>query len=1074
MNRQKTRKWANFKPQNYDGDEWGADYDEPEDEEEPPPPPPPKPMGPRHAATFSPTARQFQPAGSAPLRTQPQQHPAPVSARLGQHQAAADPSFVPGGTPRRATEPLGPSPHATQGYTPPHFSPNASRGSPAPQSAHPLPSQISPAQSRMSPDDVVNAVEALRRSGPSPRPGDSTSPRTEGSMASPTKPPPFVRPADLYRKVEEKRGTESQSQEIDKPRTEIRPGGPGGWETQPQGGAPTSHSLAPVAERKSEYGLEGFLDSYSTDPLDPEPTQEQAHAESVGVQAPVQPLSHAENLRRFSTSPQLPDFRVSGFGEDLFASSSFFPASGLRSLVSDNTEVPTSGRFPSGPGEPPATAAKVPVQSATGFTSPSVVPSAATNSDLDFSQKASQHVSNATLGASAVPSPPVESSQDHPAGPALHEGAAQPAPTVSEQQTPAVDAPREPTSRAGEPTAALATRPHLPGGWVSETPSTPAELAASPLAGTSRETPDTGKKAEPGNLSSIEAPRDVASLNLAPLRPLEPVEAVVSSKIDMAKDSGSVPPPPPSSHALPAHRTSSPALSSKSGKDTQHAPPEAPGIHASDSSSSVPESAAIEPSEILPTAPLKSRRGTPDGNSSTRPVLSSPTFGGQPTLEVSTSSPVNDSDMLSDEIIKALSPEPATGGFTDVVSGYGTAPRGGGAGLTRESSYLGDFYGDYWAATEDTTEPSAPTLRRPSEPAMLAQDPVPQPAELPEGSAKVLADSVDSTSVSDVPRAVPANVPDSQVGAAGLQKRFSWEVVQEGSAPATVSLPATEHLLEQKSLGSGAEKVALSASQLGASGAGISQAPLGLDGEKSAEDLRAESAPEFIPAGTLAPTPASGHPIPPPSPISTLEPTDRQGDASRFSLAEEKIAIQGPPHLVSPSPRLEQHPALVSPSPRLEQHPALVGAQPSRPAEVADAGSSQDMMGFRSIMEMPLPAERIKHYNEARWQFSAVNTGLVEWLETMTSKQPEHAKDVLPYPALGQPNAQGGAAQSAYGQGGWAPPHIHIPPQLQQGLSGLGHSGDRVGTKSKELFMAAGKAGKGLFSKGRNKLRGTN
>jgi len=411
--------------------------------------------------------------------------------------------------------------------------------------------------------------------------------------------------------------------------------------------------------------------------------------------------------------------------------------------------------------------------------------------------------------------------------------------------------------------------------------------------------------------------------------------------------------------------------------------------------------------------------------------------------------------MLSDEIIKALSPEPTAGGFTDVVSGNGTAHRGGAAGLTRESSYLGDFYGDYWAATEDNTEPSVPTLRRPSEPAMLAQDPVHQPAELPGGSAKVLVDSVDSTSVSDVPRAVPANVPDSQVGAAGLQKRFSWEVVQEGSAPATVSSPATEHVVEQKSLGSGAEKVALSASQLGAPGAGISQAPLGLDGEKSAEDLRAESAPEFIPAGTLAPTPASGHPMPPPSPISTLEPTDRQGDASRLTLAEEKIAIQGPPHLVSPSPRLEQH-------------PALVGAQPLRPAE--------DSMGFRNIMEMPLPAERIKHYNEARWQFSAVNTGLVEWLETMTSKNPEHAKDVLPYPALGQPSAQGGAAQSAYGtgQGGWAPPHIHIPPQLQQGLSGLGHSGDRVGTKSKELFMAAGKAGKGLFSKGRNKLRGTN
>ncbi len=892
-------------------------------------------------------------------------------------------------------------------------------------------------------------------------------------MASSMKPLPLVRPADLYRKAEEDRGKEGRSQVTDKPSTEVQSGGPAGWEAQPPGVAPTSHSLATVADRKSEYGLEGFLDSYSTDPPNPEPVPEQAHTESVEVQAPVQPISHAENLRRFSTSPQLPDFRVSGFGEDLFGSSSFFPASSLRSPVSDNTEVPASGRFPSGPGEPPATAAEIPAQSATSFTSPGVVPSAAANTDLGFQQKASQHVSDVTLGAGTVPSPPVESSQDHPVGLALHQEAAQPAPNVSEQQTPAVDAPREPTSRAAEPSAALATRPHLPGTWVSETPSTPAEPSTYPLPGTSRETPDIGKKAEPQTLSSIEAPLDVSSLNLAPSRSLEPAEAGVSNEIDMARDSGSVSPLPPTSHALPVVRTSSPALSSTSGKGSQLAPLEAsdrnrsasPGIHASDSSSSVPESAAIGHSDILPTAPLKSRRGTPDGNSSTQPGLSSPTFGGQPTLDVSTSSPVNDSDMLSDEIIKSLSPEQTTSGFTDAVSGFGTAQYGGRAGLTRESSYLGDVYGDYWAATEDQTEPSALTLRRPSEPAMLAQDPVPQPAELPaEANAKVLVDSVDLTRISDPSRAAPANVPDSKAGAASLQKRFSWEAAQEESAPVTVSPPAAEPLVEQKSLGSGAEKEALLASQLGTPGAGVFQAPLGLDGEKSAEDLRAESAPEFIPAGTLVPTPASGHPIPPPSPPSTLEPADRQGDANQLSLAEEKIAVQGSPHLPSSSPRLEQH-------------PALVGAQPSWSAEVADASSSKDMVGFRNIMEMPLPAERIKHYNEARWQISAVNTGLVQWLEIMTSKHPEHAKDVLPYPAPhGQQTAQGGAAQGASGtgQGGWAPPHIHIPPQLQHSLSGLGHSGDRVGTKSKELFMAAGKAGKGLFSKGRNKLRGTN
>jgi hypothetical protein len=128
-------------------------------------------------------------------------------------------------------------------------------------------------------------------------------------------------------------------------------------------------------------------------------------------------------------------------------------------------------------------------------------------------------------------------------------------------------------------------------------------------------------------------------------------------------------------------------------------------------------------------------------------------------------------------------------------------------------------------------------------------------------------------------------------------------------------------------------------------------------------------------------------------------------------------------------------------------------------------------------MEMPLPSERIKHYNETRWQFSAMDTGLDEWLRVMMSKHPEHANAVWSIQGAAPQTQQGGqgATQTHHGVGQSlrSPAHLHMPHQLQQGLSGLGHSSGQVGTKSKELLMAAGKAGKGLFSKGRNKLRGT-
>jgi hypothetical protein len=39
--------------------------------------------------------------------------------------------------------------------------------------------------------------------------------------------------------------------------------------------------------------------------------------------------------------------------------------------------------------------------------------------------------------------------------------------------------------------------------------------------------------------------------------------------------------------------------------------------------------------------------------------------------------------------------------------------------------------------------------------------------------------------------------------------------------------------------------------------------------------------------------------------------------------------------------------------------------------------------------------------------------------------------------------------------------------------SAFGHSGNQIGTKSKEFMHSAGKMGKGLLSKGKSKLRGS-
>jgi len=67
---------------------------------------------------------------------------------------------------------------------------------------------------------------------------------------------------------------------------------------------------------------------------------------------------------------------------------------------------------------------------------------------------------------------------------------------------------------------------------------------------------------------------------------------------------------------------------------------------------------------------------------------------------------------------------------------------------------------------------------------------------------------------------------------------------------------------------------------------------------------------------------------------------------------------------------------------------------------------------------------------------------------------------------------QHNASTAGFGHGGRSGANIPMPPHG----SPLGHPSAQVaqvGAKSKKLLMAAGKAGKGLLSKGKNKLSGT-
>lgn len=1072
VSRQKTKKWANFKPQNYDGDDWG-DEDEFAEEEEPlPPPPVQRPMGPRHAATFSPSssAGQFQPPGSPPLQTNTAQFPSQASTRLGQHQAGVAPSPLSGGPPRRVTEPVGSFPHSAPGHSQPHFLPDPRGTSPTPQSAHALPSQQIPTPtSAAGPSPVPDVPEAR-----------STTPRS-ADVASPTR-LPFVRPADLYRRMEEERGKEARPSETPTSSTAAAGGWsrePTGWQPQaqpqpqPQGGFPgqfassstedttaswaprPSGGLATVPERRSEYGLEGFIDSYGSEAPNPAPAPVPAPEETAPVVKKSARAASGEDLRRYSTSPQLPDLgRVSGFGDDFFSSSTFFPASELESPASGNVQQPPQGQYAPDAGNKSPTPAPEGPALVAGSTPQSAGP---TITSLEANNNAPQQAPATSFGAGAPPSPVSSPVQDAPVGLTSHQGVAQPGFSPPAAQAPA---PWEPATLEQSGTRSL--RPHLPGGWVSETPSTPG-ATASPLGGPPQE--ETNKAVEPEPTAHVDA--EVRATSPSVPSQLEPTEARGYAELEK-----STPAPSPSiaAPAVPLLRTASPALSAKPEVDTLQTASEVPDRAASASPaiqaaerSPAPESATMEHSRVItPTAPLKSQRSTPDSLAAkAQPVVSLPPAEPEPAPNAS---PVEDSDMLSEEIMKSLSPIQPAGSAVEAAPGstasyHAAAPP---AEPIRESSYLGDVYGDYWAATEDKAEPGILGLGKAAEPETAALKEA-ETLATKSSAAEGLGSSSPVAPTSAVPAPAPEVQPstDAGPGPGRLQRRFSWEAPPEEPVPTTVLTPAAEPA-----------PVPVSAAEKEVN---LQQPSPISDATKSAEDLRAESAPEFNPGASLSPT---DRPIPSPSPVSDLTDSLPRTSTSQAAGAEEKIALPSldlsPP--VSPAPL-----SLPQDKPRPDTAASNATQQQQQQLRRAESPSTPTI-AFRKIMDMPLPSERIKQYHESRYQISSLDSGLDDWLRAMVARHPEHASALLS-PASATtapllPGGGGGAPAAAgrmqtgagMGSGAGTGPHLHMP-NLQHGLSGLGHSGGQVGVKSKELLMAAGKAGKGLFSKGRNKLR---
>ena len=249
----------------------------------------------------------------------------------------------------------------------------------------------------------------------------------------------------------------------------------------------------------------------------------------------------------------------------------------------------------------------------------------------------------------------------------------------------------------------------------------------------------------------------------------------------------------------------------------------------------------------------------------------------------------------------------------------------------------------------------------------------------------------------------------------------------------------------------------------------------------------------------------------------------------------DKLNLHGDedaPEAVESSNDKTIHDSFVEETAASENRP-LSSLQPPEHRIVGDAGGTSDypshstqlptspppnghpkIPAFREILALKTPAERIQACNDTREQFANLDTGLTHWIATTINDIPEHSSLISssgqfaaggmsykPSPARGRMSGlrlpgQQQTQQPYYQQylNASAQPSVSspttatntpsgsVPSQSYHSPTGAGSklSSQHVQAKGKDLFHSAGVFGgkanvaaKGLFSKGKNRLRGS-
>jgi hypothetical protein len=499
-----------------------------------------------------------------------------------------------------------------------------------------------------------------------------------------------------------------------------------------------------------------------------------------------------------------------------------------------------------------------------------------------------------------------------------------------------------------------------------------------------------------------------------------------------------------------------------------------------------------------PTVPLKPKSPSHTENdqflsTSVRPSV-------VPTLSTDTKLHDDENDKLRKEIVKSLSPGIPESSQTEENMLLDEVEEGNTGNQYRESTYLPSEYDNYWATTGDDIEtiPAVATVTGP------AQEPIPHVQPESPTVAPLSPRREDNT------RLQPARP--------SVSHRFSWEKSTESVPLAQVEEPKYRRSVHD-----------LQPNLLGAPGNDPQKLEEGHPAEFDAPQgsiLATDKEPGHVEQPSFTePASNDGHTgrdvalVAGGAAIAGVAAASYAGHTPtgtehRLSLAEEKDP-QVSSYPVTPSPDENEHPAR-SPQPYFSPsaedpspHPPLSAVSPVTSSIQQQYSPSSRPLAFKQIAAINSQQERIQTYDQTRKHYASMNSGLNDWIVALQIQYPEHA-NITPSFAGGRMSVPSGSARSKFAKvtGVGAPaqeqpyyqqylnaspttqsipaaarpgsgPSVPASSQSAFGSSGTKLTSHQVQAKGKEFLHTAGifggkagKAGKGLLAKGKNKLRG--